>query len=441
MAFLPFLGAGLGALGSIFGSINSSNSQNEATQAAQQSSAAQNQISQQQLAIYQQLLQQYNQNVQPLQAPLGGEYESLLQSLNPQIVSDNYLNALQNPDQATGYDETDLNKQVLSYLQNPQATNAAATLGVEGQQLISGGQGQSNLGSVAPGAISGLLSGGLTGNASKPGVGASAVDYYLNQAQHGGINPLLINNALGQQSTSNARDINDIRNSMGGTSNIGALLENQNRNNSQSTAGLIAQLTGQSQQLETQAEGSALNAAQSTDAANNAATGQAVGTAGQLDQQNLQYMLAALQSAGGLDSQTMSMLTSAQQLGSNAEQTQLGNLGMANSTSQNLLAQIQNYIAQGQAGATGVASGLQGVGSQYGAAASGAAANAAAAAAAPNPFTGLGSSLINYSAPKNNAVAPTSLLSGGGGSMAAAGKAGADASAPYQMAGDGNLYV
>lgn len=435
---LMAIGLGLGAIGGIFGSINSSNSQNQATQAASAASAGQQQLTQEQLAIYQQLLQQYNTNVQPLQGPLGSEYGDIEQILNPASQTLNYENALANPDAGTGYQETTLTDNVLNYLQNTGGTHAEQVADLATPVLESGMQGNSNLGQMTPGAISSLLSGGITGNNANPGVGASAVDYYLNQAQNGGINPLLMNNALGQQSTANARDINDIRNSMGGTSNIGALLQNQNLNNNQSTASLIAQMTGQSAQMETAAEGSALTAAQSTDAANNSATNQALTAADNEDNQTLEYIMSTLQAAGGLDAQTMSMLTGAQAMGSQAEQTQLNNLGTAQATTGSLLSQIQNYLAQGQAGATGVATGLAGAASQYGQSATAAASNAAAAAAGTNPFAGLGSSLSNYAAYKSATPtpAPTSLT--GVGQQVADGSSATQA--PYQMAGEGNLY-
>lgn len=403
------IGLGLGAIGGIFGSINSSNASNAATSAASQASAAQNQIDQQQLAIYQQLLQQYNTNVQPLQGQLGAEYQSAEDTATPGLSA--YANdALLNPDAATGINVSGLTQNALNYDSDVNDTYASSVYGDEIGDMLQGASGESVLGSTGQQNINSLLSGGLTGNTANPGVGASAVNYYLNQAQNGGINPLLMNNALGQQSTANAQDINNIRNAMGGTSNIGALLQNQNLNNNQSTANLIAQLTGQSQQLETAAEGSALGAAQSVDQQSSANTLQATNLESSIDQEELQYQLAALQSAGSLDTQRSQMINGAQALGSAAQQTQLGNVTSADAQQNALLAQIQNYLAQGQAGATGVATGLQGIGTQYGNSASAAATNAAADASGANPFAGLGTLLQGYGAAKTAATpAPTSL--------------------------------
>lgn len=393
LGIAALIGGGLGLAGSIFGSSQQSSAANNATNAASQATAAQQQLTQQQLAIYQQLLQQYNQNVQPLQGPLGSEYGSLLNTLNPTGTTQNAVGADTNPDQATGIPLQGLTGNALQYLSNPQDTLSQQVGGTLLPGLEGGAAGNTALGTLTPGAISSLLSGGVTGNGTSPGVGSAALQYYLNQAQNGGINPLLQQNALGQQQQGFDQQTADLRNSLGGETNINAVLGNVNTQDEQQRASLIAQMTGQSQQLENQAMGSAFSTGQAIDTQTNQGTEAALQAAGGLDAQSLQYALSALQSAGGLDAQTLQMLTGAQQLGSSAQQTQLGNLGNANTTTQNWLTQLQNYLAQGQAGATGVASGVGGVAGTYGGAATAAAGNAAslsAGAAANNPFTGLG---------------------------------------------------
>lgn len=423
MAFLGALGAGLSGIGSIFGSINSSNAQNNATAAAAQATQGQQQLTGEQLAIYQQLLQQYNQNAQPLQAPLSSQYGGLLAGDNSAAIAGADLNALGNPDAATGINVQGLTANALGYLSNPQNTTSQQIGQPIVSSLMSGASGNTNLGAETPGAISSLLSGGVTGTGSSPGVGADALNYYLNQAQNGGIDPTLQNNALRQQQTGFDTQLADVRNSIGGMSNIGAITGQMNTQDEQQRANLVAQMTGQSQQLRTGAMGSALSAAQGIDQQNNANTQTALGDAGNLDQQSLQYMLSALQSAGGLDAQTLQMLTGAQSMGSGQEQTDINNLNTAQSTNQSMLSQIQNYITQQQATAAGVAPGLQGVAQQYGNAAQTAAGNASAAANAPNPFAGLGSALSNYSSTRtpqpttvnNNYAAPapaTATVSG-----------------------------
>jgi hypothetical protein len=407
MAFLPALGMGLSAIGGIIGSGQAASAQKAATNAAATATAGQQQLTQQQLAIYQQLLQQYNQNTQPLQSPLSQQYGGLLAGDNASGIASADLNALQNPDQATGINVNGLTGNALDYLSNPQDTTSQQIGQPIVSSLMAGGAGDTNLGKMTPDAIQSLLSGGVTGNGTGAGVGSTALGYYLDQAAHGGISQDLQNNALGQQSTANARNIGDIRNAMGGTSNIGALLNSQDLNNNQQTASLIAQLTGQSQQLRTGAMGSALSAAHGIDQATNQNTQSALNDAGNLDAQSLQYMINALQSAGGLDAQKLQMLTGAQTLGSGQQQTDLTNLNAAQSTNESMLAQIQNYLSQGQAGATGVAAGLQGVAGEYGAGAAAAAKNAALGATMPNPFTGLGNSISAYA--NRPQTAPTTV--------------------------------
>jgi hypothetical protein len=408
MSFLGAAGAVLGGIGSIISAGDDASASKAATNAASQATAGQDQLTQQQLAIYQQLLQQYNQNVQPLQSGLGSQYAGLLGGDNSSSIAGADLNALQNPDSATGIDVSGLTSNALGYLSNPQATTSQQVGQPIVQSELAGAAGDTNLGAATPGAISSLLSGGVTGNGTSPGVGSTALNYYLNQAQNGGISQQLQQNALGQQQTGFDQNLADVRNSLGGTSNIGALTNQMTTQDEQARASLVAQMTGQSQQLETGAMGSALTAAQGIDNTTNANTQTALGDAGNLDTQSLQYMAQALQSAGGLDAQTLSMLTGAQSLGAGQEQTDIGNLNAAQSTNASLLAQIQNYLAQGQAGATGVATGLAGTAAQYGQAASTDANNAATLAGGSNPFSGLGTALANYAATSKAAAPATS---------------------------------
>jgi hypothetical protein len=83
-----------------------------------------------------------------------------------------------------------------------------------------------------------------------------------------------------------------------------------------------------------------------------------------------------LSNAAGLDTQTAQMLGGAQTAGAQAQQQDLSNIAASFGIDQSQLADLMNYIGQGNNLLTGTASGEQGLANQYGQAATGAANNA-----------------------------------------------------------------
>ena len=202
-----------------------------ANAAAAQATGAQNQIIQQLLPVLQQQLGNYENVVQPLQAPLAQGFENLL-----------------------------------------------------GQTT----SGNTQLAHLTPTVIQQLLSGGVTG----AGVGQDVLGYYQNQMHNGGIAPSLVQSALGSQQQGFDQRLNDIRNMLGGTTTEGARLEDLTLNQNMAQAQLLAQLTGQSQQLRDQAAGNALGAAQGIDQQTVQRLLSALGAGGNVDEQTLQNLLS-----------------------------------------------------------------------------------------------------------------------------------------------------
>lgn len=465
--------AGLGLVGSIVGNNSANHAQQQAQQAAQQATDGQNALTQQQMALYQAMLGDYQKNYQPLEPGLAAQMGGQLGSLDMGQLLQQFLGANMpgQTDAATGIPVQQTLQDVVSYLNNPGGTlsglngvggetlagmqrgaaggsnlgqitpqmiqqmlgSAAGAQGVGGQ-VMQGLSQPTNLQALTPGVQQGLLSGGVTGGSpGAPGTGAQALSFYGGEMQNG-LDPAVVNSAMGQQQVGFDRQLADVRNMLGGRSNIGAIMSDIGMQDEQSRAQLLSSLAAQNQGVRQQGAAGLFGTGQAMDSqsaqrmiqalaaggqldaqtaqnllsqygvaqgnnqmAQGAAQG-ALGAAGGLDQQQLQYLLGAQQTAGGIDAQTMQMLTQAYQLAQQGQNQVLGNFGNAYGAGNTALGNVQNYVGQGRNFLPGVASGIGGIADTYGQRAGQAAGNAAASAsqaAATNPFSSLGSILAN----------------------------------------------
>jgi hypothetical protein len=220
--------------------------------------------------------------------------------------------------------------------------------------------------------LTGVNAGGLTGNAlaylSHPGQTNLAAttpgtsSFYANELANG-LNPQTQQNAQNQLQQQYQQSQNAIRANATPGQNLSSMQQAAQNNLLTNSANLSGQLAGENQQV--QAQGA----------------------------QGLQN------NALGLDSQTMQMLLGAAQLGTNYNQTVLGNQAAGSSALQQALSQLQGFTGQGaQLGEFGTST-LASLGSQLGQegeAYTGLASNAASSAAQNNPFSSLGSILAQY---------------------------------------------